>query len=490
LRAAAVAVALTLAFGVAPMAGVSSDEAAEIGAQILESYDVRRVDGTIRLYPHDAASAVRSIEVTDDGEVMVNGKEFDNDELLAFLGAEGELILALVELDSEDRRAALEIDGDAVEDTGRRGRRDRRSEGVSIQVPVGVPGTHFNVHVSGDDRVSVGRSIHIGENETAREVVCIGCAIDVEGETSSDVVAIGGSVRVTGTIGGSATAVGGSVHVRDGAVVEGDAVAVGGSVQTEGDGQVLGQNTTVGLGGPWLHGWSWGSGWAFPWGAFSDTGRLLTSVMRTGLLALLAVLGVLMLGPAVDRMAQRAGEETWKAAFAGLLMQLLFLPAVRLEFVRQCRGRRDRRRRPDTGHHPLPAAGLAARRLAGDARLLARRIRVLSQVRCVDDRSRSRDAGCSLRRLAPSPCRGGRAASAPARRGGRRPAGRSGGGRTAGSGARIRCRRGRLRRSGNRSGPQRRPEALTESRSRRDGRSPGGGRPSFSFGGRPKRAAG
>lgn len=320
-----------LLLAVAPLAaqaaGGSTPDA--LGKQLFERYEVRALTESLLLRPRAADSAVRSIEIEDGGDVLVNGKDFDEQELVAFLGKDGELIRDLLALDADARRTAL---GFALPEKSRERRTSRRGrEGVDIDVPIGLPGSRLKVRASGDDRVSFAHSIHVAKGETANDVVCIGCSVDIEGEAAGDAVAVGGSVHVSGRVSGNAVAVGGSVEVEDGAVVEGDGVAVGGAVEVDGSGEVQGQNTTVGVGGPFFGGWR--HGWRFPWSAFGDTGRLVTAVLRTGFLALLAVLAVMLLRPAVDLAARRVAAEPWKAAFAGLLTQLLFLPVLILAIV-------------------------------------------------------------------------------------------------------------------------------------------------------------
>jgi hypothetical protein len=333
LRPFAAAIAGML-LAVAPLAAQAAAEAAPdaLGKQALERYDVRPLAESLLLRPRDAESAVRSIEIEDGGDVLVNGKDFDEKELVAFLGKDGELIRDLLALDADARRAALGFPREQERKESRAERRDRKKkEGVDIEVPIGLPGSHFKVRASGDDRVSFAHSIHLAKGESANDVVCIGCSIDIEGEAAGDAVAVGGSVHVSGRVAGNAVSVGGSVEVEDGAIVEGDGVAVGGAVEVDGSGEVRGHNTTVGVGGPFFGGWR--HGLRFPWGAFGDTGRLVTAVLRTGFLALLGVLAVMLLRPAVDLAARRVGAEPWKAAFAGLLTQLLFLPVLILAIV-------------------------------------------------------------------------------------------------------------------------------------------------------------
>jgi len=301
--------------------------AGELGDRLFERFEVRDLDESILLRPRDAASEVRSIEITEDDELLVNGREADRARLDELLGGDAALVRALFDLDAAGRREALGFWSDRP---SRRRSPGRATSRVEVDVPVGIG--HVRVRGSGDDRVSVGRSIQLGEGERAGQVVCVGCSVEIAGETSGDAVAVGGSVRVTGTVGGGAVAIGGSVAVEDGALVEGDAVSVGGGVETVGSGEIAGEVVNVGIGGPWIGEWG-GGGWAFPWGAFSDFGRLITSLIRTGVLALLAVLGILIARPGVEVAAARIASEPWKAAFAGLLAQLLFLPLLILVCV-------------------------------------------------------------------------------------------------------------------------------------------------------------
>jgi hypothetical protein len=330
------AAVLLLAAGLllaAPPAARAEDSVASeptaLGLQLLERFEVRDLADGLLLQPRVETSAVRVIEISDDGEILVNGKSFDERELAGFLGRDGELVAELLALDADARFAAFGHSRQAR--APRVERRVSRRGKVTVEAPIVVPGARVRLESSGDDRVSIGRSIHVRTGESVKEAVCIGCGVTIDGRTASNAVAIGGSVRVgkEGRVGGEAVAVGGSVRVEDGGQIDGDAVAVGGTVETRGEGVIGGQRTSVGLGGPWFDGWSWG----FPWGAFSDFGRLLTAILRTGVLALLAVLTLLLARPAVDTASRRASAEPWKAAFAGLLAQLLFLPVLVLVVV-------------------------------------------------------------------------------------------------------------------------------------------------------------
>jgi hypothetical protein len=85
---------------------------------------------------------------------------------------------------------------------------------------------------SDGDRVQVGRSIVVGEGETAGSLVCIGCSIRMQG-TSEDVVAIGGSVAIEGRVQGDIVAIGGAVRLGENASADGDVVSLGGKLRRD-----------------------------------------------------------------------------------------------------------------------------------------------------------------------------------------------------------------------------------------------------------------
>jgi len=96
---------------------------------------------------------------------------------------------------------------------------------------------------SAGDRVQVGRSIVVEENEEVGSVVCIGCSVHMMG-TSGDVVTIGGSSTIEGTVKGDAVAVGGGIYLGESASVAGDVVTVGGGLSRHPNAAVKGDVTT------------------------------------------------------------------------------------------------------------------------------------------------------------------------------------------------------------------------------------------------------
>lgn len=320
---------LIAAPAVAAEVSVHAEAAPTAVSPLLQSFRADALRDGILLRPLEEGSAVRSIELVDDGEVLVNGKEFDESELEAFLGPDGAAIVELLSLEPGERRSALGLEAGRAEarahssDTS-----DASDDNEDFQVAVGATGV--KVRVSREDRVSVGRSITVEAGESARDVICIGCSIELAGEAFGDAVSVGGHLDLTGTVHGNAVSVGGGVDVGEEAVVMGDAVSVGGALDIAPGGQVLGQRSSVGFGDGWT--WGWGNGWA-PFGAFSSMHGIWWSVFRTGLLALLVGLCVLIARRSVEAGVRRVESEPWKALFAGLLTQMLFFPVLILVSV-------------------------------------------------------------------------------------------------------------------------------------------------------------
>jgi hypothetical protein len=97
------------------------------------------------------------------------------------------------------------------------------------------------LHAGDGDQVHIGgRSINVGPDETAGDLVCIGCSIRVQG-SCGDVVAIGGGVDVNGRAKGDVVVIGGALRLGENAVVSGDVVTVAGRVWRDPSSVVHGQ---------------------------------------------------------------------------------------------------------------------------------------------------------------------------------------------------------------------------------------------------------
>jgi hypothetical protein len=112
---------------------------------------------------------------------------------------------------------------------------------LALVVVIAVPSALHARSVG--DRVQVGRSIVVEENEVVGDVVCIGCSVHMMG-TCGDIVTIGGNSTIEGTVKGDAVAVGGGIYLGESASVAGDVVTVGGGLSRHPNAEVKGDVTT------------------------------------------------------------------------------------------------------------------------------------------------------------------------------------------------------------------------------------------------------
>jgi hypothetical protein len=94
-----------------------------------------------------------------------------------------------------------------------------------------LAGTRSAAADDGQDRVSFGSRIVIGENESAGDVVCFFCSVEAHGKIQGDVVTFFGSVKSTGPIQGDVVSFLGDVALNEDASVGGDLVIFGGSLR-------------------------------------------------------------------------------------------------------------------------------------------------------------------------------------------------------------------------------------------------------------------
>jgi hypothetical protein len=325
----AILVAWLLAVALPAAPALAATHPTAFGGEVLERFSVDPISSGLLLRPKATGTPVRTIELDDSTEeAMVNGKQFTGAELRDWLGEDGDRLARLLAMEPEDRLRELGLSTEEEETPA------PPTHKIDINVPSIPPIPPIRVRAASDDRVSFGRSIVVHEDESARDVVCIGCSIDVQGQAMGNAVSVGGSVTVSGKVLGDAVSVGGAVHVDDGAEVLGEAVAVGGSVEVAPSGRVIGTTSSVGWGEGWFgrHGVVVGDTDFFSsW--FSDWARVVWGVFRIAFLSLLAGLFLLIARSGMEATAARVRGETWKAALVGLLTQMLFFPVLVLVTV-------------------------------------------------------------------------------------------------------------------------------------------------------------
>jgi hypothetical protein len=323
----------------------------ELGADILERFDVVILSRGLLLEPLDEEAEFRAIEVTSDG-LAVDGDDVAADDLYDRLDDdEAELILSLSELDIQEMRALFEGVGfdipepDEAEDTTITvSLSDNEDEAEDSEDEDSDERRHRKSHRK-DAQVIVGSSLTVDEDEISKEILVVGGELEILGEVIGDAVVIGGPATVSGKVQGDVASVGSSVYLESGAHITGDAVSVGGTVEREDDVTVRGEVVEVPFGPSFQFGaFPWAGMWGGDrdWHDAEDVWRF--SPMRAAMgafwkifgvviLALLACLALLLARGPVARMERRIVAEPWKCGLVGLVAQILFLPLLILVVV-------------------------------------------------------------------------------------------------------------------------------------------------------------
>jgi hypothetical protein len=249
----------------------------------------------------------RSVELSD-GRIAIDGVEVTGGELRQQLGPDADLVLQLSYLDPTARHAlfGLRAQVQAPEPTQ----------------PTPAPSDRFAERRGRQSRgalVRFGADAFVGPDEiVTNDVVVLGGTARIEGEVDGDVVVIGGGAEL-----------GPRAHVRH------DVTVVGGTLQRDPAAIVDGDVNDIGTGatifGRARHG---GGGFFERASSFAGLRRFLglaglaaTSV-RVAALILLACVLVLVVPKRIERIGQRALAEPVKAGLIGLLLELLFVPAL------------------------------------------------------------------------------------------------------------------------------------------------------------------
>ncbi len=83
----------------------------------------------------------------------------------------------------------------------------------------------------GQDRVSFGNPIVVGDGESIGDAVCFFCSIEAHGKINGDVVTFFGGVKTDSAISGDVVSFGGDVLLNDAANINGDLVVFGGNLR-------------------------------------------------------------------------------------------------------------------------------------------------------------------------------------------------------------------------------------------------------------------
>jgi hypothetical protein len=276
------------------------------------------------LVPRSPIKGLTSIEFNDSA-VLLDGSVVTGAELKQRVGADTDLLVQLSFLDSATRRQLFETAKPAP------------------SAPAGVPPNGRGADAAPADRAAP-TSGGWDEHKTVARIRNGGARFRFgsdlrikEGEdVGSDVVVIFGSVVVDGKVNGEVVAVGGGVTLGPKADVSGDVTSVGGGIDRSATARVAGEinevRVTVPTIRPYMHFTPWRDwqGWTMP---FGPPVELAGTLIRIGVIGLLAALVVTAFPRRVRQISDQVSAEPWRAALAGLAAQVLFVPVLLLSVV-------------------------------------------------------------------------------------------------------------------------------------------------------------
>jgi hypothetical protein len=329
-------------------------------------YEVLPTHDGVLLRPRSERLGVRTIELAGE-DISVNGNRLSVAVLREWLGAaQADPVIRLSQLDPASRRALFDLkpdpgaasaasaasaapaplplpavpaapavptvappqtppaQGTASDEDGETQGSDQADEAGDAGDASRAPArSDAHSHGGSGSIVRFAGSVTVAPGESPEQVTALAGSVTVDGEVSGDVTAVGGSCTINGRVDGSVTAVGGSVRLGPHAYVGGDITSVGGVIDRDPGAQVHGSvNEVSALNRGGHHG--------EPWivSPFVGVGRLIETLTKILLLALLVCLVLLVARPTVERIALRVGAEPWQAGLTGFLSQLAFLPLL------------------------------------------------------------------------------------------------------------------------------------------------------------------
>jgi len=307
---------------------------ATLRAQLERQFDVLPIRGGVVLRPRTATSGVRSIEIAG-GTIAVDGQAVTGAELRSKFPADADLILQLSYLDDTQREAVL---GTPTAPSGAGGTPAPAQPPPAPAPPAppaasDAPAPPATASPSTDEPDSSERRRRSRRSRNrGGDIVRFGGTVNVaEGETiTGDVVVLGGAAHVLGRVDGEVVVVGGGLELGPKADVAGDVVVVGGALKRDPGARIGGDMQEVAV-GPINIDWNapgrefreWWTG-----GPFGRTFSLVSTLVRVGVVCLLAALVMLFARDYAERIADRAVAEPLKAGVVGFLAQILFVPVL------------------------------------------------------------------------------------------------------------------------------------------------------------------
>ncbi len=305
--------ALVLVFGAllaASADGRQRDDARDLRDDLRARYDILALQNGVGLVPRDRNSDIRLIEIRD-GAVAINGNTVTGRELRDRVGGDADLILRVSYLSAAEQRGlATPPATDAPQ---------APSAPSAPQAP-DAPGASFPPGVERTERRG-GDVVRIMGNAT----------IARDERVDGDVVVVMGNAYVDGEVDGEVTVVMGNAYLGAESVVRDDVNVVGGNLNRTPGSRVDGNIDNVSIGAGRV------PGMRFPGflrdAFFGRVGSLAGTVLRIGLLGLLALVVVAVGRDPIERVAERTAADPLRAGLVGFLAQLLFFPVLVITVV-------------------------------------------------------------------------------------------------------------------------------------------------------------
>ena len=297
-----------------PAVAQGDAERQTLRAEIEQRFNPLPIQGGVLLTPRRPNRDVRSIQVTG-GDIALDGELVTGAELRRRLGADADVIRRLSYLDASAQRTLF----GQTPDAGRTpdvapGEPDLSDRPFGQRVPRPPRPPRPPRQPGGNDRVRIGGGVQVTPGEVVR----------------GDVVAIGGDASIDGQVTGDVVCVAGNADLGPNADIGGDLTVVAGTLKRDPAARVGGSVNEIG----------WGDLHFLPnrvrrpeFGFLSGPNRpslftLISTIVRLGILCFLASLVFLFGREYVQRVGDRAAAEPLKAGLVGLLIQLLFIPAL------------------------------------------------------------------------------------------------------------------------------------------------------------------
>ena len=313
----AVMVAIVLAATMGSVAQARQDAVGDLRNQLRDRYDILSLQDGVGLVPRSRDAGIRIIEVRN-GAVSIDGMTATGDQLRMRLGADADMVLRISYLDPGQQR---QLSGSPQPGAAQPG---ANQPGASFPPPPPTPPSPPSPSVPERPRGAA----------RGEEIVRFGSDVVVNrGDVVEEVVVIAGNATINGEVDGELTVVGGNATLGPEAIVRDDVTVVGGTLNRAEGAVIEGRIENVGD-GRWREG-------GFPGiirgGIFRDTigrvGSFAATLMRIGLLALLALAVMAFRRSWIERVAERASSDPMRSGLAGFLGEVLFAPVLIVTFV-------------------------------------------------------------------------------------------------------------------------------------------------------------